>query len=984
MNDARILRLPCNSGLIKTAFFLAAAFAVPAMAQKTRQIQPVRDFDVEAKHATSIPFRDMPTVDVAPPHPHVEHEPLKRPLPQGMVASAGKAAGPDRVAQMQHRVLGAMPTVGVNVVGEGITNGGLGGDPSDSEGNIGATQYVEFINTAFAVFDKKTGMRVAGPTAGSTLFTNLGGDCAATDDGDPIVQYDKAANRWILSQFSVSNAFNNPATGKSDPASECIAVSQTSDATGVYNLYQFTYPNFNDYPKMGVWTDKWLVNYNMFQLPTTPLSTNPNGTPGAFVGDEMCALDRTNMLLGNPANQACAPANANEFTLLPSDLDGSTAPPASNHGFFIDLPQTGNSLDMFTVSSANFSTGALTVNGPTVISVPSFTFVCPTIAGTVCVPQPGTAQQLDTIGDRLMYRLAYRNMVNFETVLVSHTVDTGLGTGQTGIRWYEIRNVSVTPSVFQSGTYAPDSNDRWVPSAAMDKSGNIAIGYSVGSASLDASIDFSTRAPGDPAGTLGNETLIQTGEGAQEPSMHCSPCDRWGDYTAMTVDPVDDCTLWFINQYMGSTGSFNWDTKIANFQMAGCGKVTQLPITSAPGAAQAGVPFSITVTAEGPAGQTVPGYRGTVHFTSSDTLATLPSNYTFTAADAGAHTFTVTLVSLGSQTITVADANNNGITAGQATIVVGPGPATQFAVSATSPPPPEMAGTAFTVTVTAKDQFGNTATGYAGTVHFTSSDPQAVLPGNSVLTNGTKSFGATLKTAGSRTITATDTVSSSITGSANITVNAAAASQLAFVVPATAKQGTAFSFSLAAEDPFGNVAPTYRGTVTFTSSDGGATKPGPYTFVAGDNGVHIFSATLATNGGQTLTATDSGNSIAKTSGTITVSASDPALHASAPRTIRIFRATPQVLVGSFTDDDTSEDNSTNHLTASINWGDGTPPDTNTTIVHVGGLPNLFNVLGSHNYKTKSRFTVTVTVTDSAGGSVQITGTSQFFPRTFSF
>ena len=955
---------------------LSAVMLMPARAQKNAQAQPVRDFEMESRHATSIPFRDMPTVDVAPPHPHREHEPLKRPLPPSMKA-AGAIAGPDQVAQYGPRPLGATPTIGLNFVGEGVNDGALGGDPSDSDGNVGATQYVEYVNTAFAVFDKKTGALLAGPTALSTMFQGssifVGSDCATTDDGDPIVQYDKAANRWILSEFSVTNV------SASHPARECVAVSQTSDATGAYFLYEFSYNDFNDYPKIGVWSDKYLVTYNFF---SPDLSS--------YVGDEVCALDRGNMLLGNAANQACTLANPGkncssqtvfcDFSLLPSDLDGSTAPPAANHGFFIDLGATTTSLDMFTVSSVNFSAGTLTLSGPTLITIPNFTFVCPTVNGTVCVPQPGTAQQLDTIGDRLMYRLAYRNMGTFETVLASHTVDAGKGTGQTGIRWYEIRGLSGTPSLFQSGTYVPDTNYRWVPSIAMDKVGDIGVGYSVGSSSMDASISISTRAPSDPAGTLGNEKQIVGGTGAQTPDPQCfnGSCDRWGDYTAMTVDPVDDCTLWYVDQYMKSSGGFNWDTQIANFQMAGCTSVSQLPITSAPSSAQAGVAFSITVKAETSGGQTVPGYRGTVQFSSSDSAATLPANYTFTAADAGVHTFSATLVNLNTQTITVADANNSNITPGQATIVVGPGPASQFAITATSP---QTAGTPFTFMVTAQDQFGNTASGYTGIVHFTSSDPKAVLPTDTTLTSGAGTFFATLKTAGNETLRATDTVSSSITGSGNVTVVAAAASQFAFVVPATAKQGSPFSFRLTAEDPFGNVAPSYRGTVTFTSSDGSATKPANYTFVAGDNGIHVFSATLNTLGGQTLTATDSGNSIAKTSGTITVGTTDPALHA-VPRTIRVFRATPPVIVGSFTDDDTAENGS--NLSATINWGDGSPADTNATIVHVGGLPNLFNVIGSHTYKTKGPFTVTVTVNDSAGGSVPINSSERFFPRTFSF
>ncbi|HLX61114.1 MAG TPA: Ig-like domain-containing protein, partial [Planctomycetota bacterium] len=299
---------------------------------------------------------------------------------------------------------------------------------------------------------------------------------------------------------------------------------------------------------------------------------------------------------------------------------------------------------------------------------------------------------------------------------------------------------------------------------------------------------------------------------------------------------------------------------------------------SAPGSTTSGAPFSITVTALDQFNNIAKSYLGTVHFTKTDSGAasSVPANYTFVGGDNGVHTFTngVTLVTVGNQTVTATDTVTGTITGGT-NVQVNPAGATHFTVSA---PGSATAGTAFNYTVTALDQFGNTATGYAGTVHFTSTDGQAVLNANTTLTNGTGSFSATLKSAGSRTITATDTVTSSITGTSNsIAVNAAAATHFTVSAPGSTTAGSAFSVTVTALDPFNNIATTYTGTVHFTKSDNGAASavPADYTFVAGDNGVHIFSnaVTLVTAGTQTVTATDTvSSSITGTSNNIAVNA----------------------------------------------------------------------------------------------------------------
>ncbi|MCA1553911.1 MAG: hypothetical protein LC737_05990, partial [Chloroflexi bacterium] len=332
-----------------------------------------------------------------------------------------------------------------------------------------------------------------GPVAGNTLFQNVGGNCANYNDGDPIAQFDKAANRWVLTQFVVSTT----------PYLQCVAVSQTADALGAYNLYVFSYGNvqFNDYPKLGVWPDGYYISYNIFN----------NGS--TFAGSKLCAFDRAAMLAGAAATQQCFQLSTAYGGLLPSDLDGATAPPAGSPNFFMNFGSNSLNLWKFHVDWTNSANTTLT--GPTNIPVAVFNAACN--GGGTCIPQPGTSQRLDSLGDRLMYRLAYRGFADgHEALVVNHSVSSG-GRGRntvTGVRWYELRNpnggtlASGTPVVFQQGTYAPDSTSRWMGSVAMDKAGDIALGYSASSSSIYPSIRYTGRAPTDALGTMQTENNI--------------------------------------------------------------------------------------------------------------------------------------------------------------------------------------------------------------------------------------------------------------------------------------------------------------------------------------------------------------------------------------------------------------------------------------------------------------------------------------------
>jgi hypothetical protein len=303
------------------------------------------------------------------------------------------------------------------------------------------------------------------------------------------------------------------------------------------------------------------------------------------------------MLAGASATQVCFQQGTSVAGLLPSDLDGSTPPPSGAPNFLLSYGTNRLNLFKFHVDFATPSNSTFT--GPTRISVASFSPAC---GGGVCIPQQGTSQQLDSLSGNLMHRLAYRNFGDHEALVANHSVVAGQSVG---VRWYEIRNPSGTPALHQQGTFAPDSSYRWMGSIGMDHVGSIALGYSVSSGSMHPSIAFTGRDPADPLNNLRTESTIQTGGGSQTGGLN-----RWGDYSSMAIDPVDDCTFWYTNQYLKSDGSFNWSTRIATFKFDGC--IADFSISSSqpsqtvlPGA---GTTYTLAVTPSG-------GFNNTVSLT---------------------------------------------------------------------------------------------------------------------------------------------------------------------------------------------------------------------------------------------------------------------------------------------------------------------------------------------------------------------------------
>jgi hypothetical protein len=302
-----------------------------------------------------------------------------------------------------------------------------------------------------------------------------------------------------------------------------------------------------------VWNDAYYITYNMFK----------NGR--SFSGNRVCALERDKMLIGASARQICANTTAGA-SLEPADLEGSILPPAGSPNFLLSITSTALQFWRFSV---NWTAGTGTLTGPTNIAgVAAFSRTC---GGGACIPQPGTSQVLDSLADRLMYRLSYRNLVTREALVINHSVANG---GGSGIRWYELQNVagqtmaSAIPTIRQQGTFAPlpTTDFRWMGSAAIDKTGGIAVGYNISnSTTIKPSIRYAYRGPLDTLGTMGNETSIIVGPGVQTPTLA-----RWGDYSTISVDPVDGCQMVFTGEYIPGNGNFNWTTYIHSFKLSTC------------------------------------------------------------------------------------------------------------------------------------------------------------------------------------------------------------------------------------------------------------------------------------------------------------------------------------------------------------------------------------------------------------------------------
>lgn len=479
-------------------------------------------------------------------------------------------------------------------------------NPSDNSIAVGPDHIVQIVNSRMAVFSKKgkrfdsTGKILYGPVVTNAVFAGFGGQCEARNNGDAVVRYDQLAHRWLIVmpifargpvrpdqppvwksgdsvQSSppgrpnqpgppfklipppVPNPTVNPnraapATQGQGPFSICYAVSTSEDPLGEYYRYEFLRPLFPDYPRPAVWPDGYYV----------PTSTGDN-----VIQKHVCVVERDKMLKGLPATEQCIVIDGVNF-LNNADLDGFALPPrgAPNIVLAAGGTQLNKILEDDRVYAWNFhvdwkNAANTKLTDPTKIPVAPYQYLC---GGqlTNCVPQPGSDTRLDAQGDKIMARVVYRKVNGHESLVAVHSVNTSAGGG--GIRWYEFRlDKNRTPQVYQQGTYTPDKFYRWMASPAMDRFGNIGIGYSFGGTPNFAGQRFAGRLSTDPLGQLAlREIVLAEGEAAQNAM-------RWEDYTQTAIDPSDDCTVWYVGDYLKKDAA-NYSSRIGAFRFPRCAR----------------------------------------------------------------------------------------------------------------------------------------------------------------------------------------------------------------------------------------------------------------------------------------------------------------------------------------------------------------------------------------------------------------------------
>jgi hypothetical protein len=595
--------------LVVAAVGLALMAVSPrAAAQPTARSQPLTPkFSTAVAFDVSPPLRSLPRVArplTFPPDTLLE---VREQGPEGPKAHRVKPHSADRALQLFSPTTPTIPAPLLTF--EGLSNVdnfnifGFRVNPPDPNGEAGPNNYVEIINLVFAVYDK-AGSLLVGPIDTGSLWAGFPIEDCTDPSGDPVVVYDQLEDRWLLSQFT-TRGMNPDGTFNGLPFYDCVAISQTGDPTGAYFRYAFitsvagsesTF--FPDYPKYGVWKKSYL------------LTTRDFGSEGEY-GISVYALEKNKMIDGNPNARAVhffldsdvVDLNLIGDGLLPADLDGTRQPkedaPVPIVGTQDDNASYGATFDALNIWELSVKWKAnpeASIILNTQLPVASFDsiFPCGVVpsqfpgqpTGRDCLPQPGITdggQFLDILSyrQRPTFRLAYRNFGTYESLVTNQSVEALPGVA--GARWYEIRRTGGSYSLYQQGTYAPnDGVHRWMGSIAQDKNGNMALGYSVvNGTTVFPGIRYTGRLSGDPLGqmTLGEGTIID-GAGVQTTLN-----SRWGDYTDMNVDPTDDCTFWYVNEYYQVSGvplpsptpplpppftTAPWQTRVGSFKLPGC------------------------------------------------------------------------------------------------------------------------------------------------------------------------------------------------------------------------------------------------------------------------------------------------------------------------------------------------------------------------------------------------------------------------------
>jgi len=583
----------------------------------------IKGDDAGASSAMRGPDVDVPANTLAPLEDDGQGPPSAPPIVPPVITTPPGAGAVEQTSQ------GAKPPAtlvasfdGLGVGFEGPQGTATVRNPSDNSLAVGPDHIVQTVNSRMAIFTKKgkqfetTGKVLYGPVATNNVFKGFGGTCEAVNNGDAVVRYDQLADRWLIVMPIFRRAevrpdqpgewksgepaylsppgrpgqpgpaaglfqppppgppteavpeaqrgrSGQPGSGRGQqapqgPYSMCYAVTVGPDPLGPYYRYEFLRPVFPDYPRPAIWADGYYI----------PTSTGDNRISESVTTEKhACVADRARMLKGEPATEQCVIIHDANF-LNNADIDGKALPPAGTPNIMMAAGGTqlnkifeAGTIDVWQFHVDWMNPANTKVTGPEKIAVAPYHYLCDGQL-TNCVPQPGTERRLDAQGDKIMSRLVYRKTGSRESIVAVHSVNTTAGGG--GVRWYEFRiDKNRKVSLYQQGTYAPDRYFRWMASPAIDRMGNIAIGYSFGGTPHFAGQRFAARAANDPLGQLTlREAVLAEGEGAQNAM-------RWEDYTQTAMDPSDDCTIWYVGDYM-KKGATNYSTRIGAFRLPGC------------------------------------------------------------------------------------------------------------------------------------------------------------------------------------------------------------------------------------------------------------------------------------------------------------------------------------------------------------------------------------------------------------------------------
>jgi len=513
-----------------------------------------------ARHDISAPMRDI--LRMMPPQAPLgtENEPFLIPNILLKPSSAPSSLVPDYSRMQTHPTGIPAPAIDLSFETISSATSGCGCLPPDTNGDVSDAHYIQWVNSAWQAFDKVTGVadpNTTSPRPGNSFFVGFGGQCETTNAGDPLAVWDARAQRWVMSQF-VTNS----------PFAQCVAVSTTSDPFGTYARYEFNFPNFGDYPKMGVWTDG--AGQDAYLLTTHEFSAS-----SAFLGAALIAFERDKMLTGDPTAAMVRFGGFNAYGVEPINLTGPLDAPTNACPSYTHFDGSTSEY-LFWDLCLNWTTPA----SSTISATPSRIQGVPFVSFFDEVPQQGSTAGLDPFGTHIMYRANARafpaDAPTRISLVVNHVVKGNVQQG--GINWvhFDLDDHGANPStptpldrhIVDEGVYAPDANTRWMGGIAIDGSGDIGVGYSKSSATIHPQIEINGRTLDDAAGTLRDETNCTDliGNGSQT-----STSNRWGDYSAMSVDPVDQCTFYFTSEYYPTTAGASWHTRVCSFKFDGCG-----------------------------------------------------------------------------------------------------------------------------------------------------------------------------------------------------------------------------------------------------------------------------------------------------------------------------------------------------------------------------------------------------------------------------